>query len=442
MRHHLPRRWHNISDGLRFNLFAVSAALATYSCMYAFRKPFTAATYAGLEYGNIDLKIWLITAQLCGYALSKFIGIRVISEMKNESRAISIILFCLIAESALAGFALSDGSIRILFLFINGIPLGMVWGLVFSFLEGRSSTEFLAAGLSTSFIFASGLVKSVGKWLMVEFSISEIWMPFFTGLIFILPLILSVWMLNKIPPPTREDVALRLQRLPMNREERWKFFAGCAPPLLMLIIAYISLTVLRDIRDNFSAEIWQSMGYDHSPEIFLLSELPIAIAVLFILTMVMFIKNNIQALTVNQLIIFAGFMIIGMTTLAYEKKMISGEYWMILIGFGLYLSYVPFNSILFDRLVAASGIIANAGFLIYLADSFGYLGSITVMIYKNFGQPDLQWIPFLVNTSYLFAFIGMALITISMYMFQSIFFLKSKKQEPSPADALYHMEET
>jgi hypothetical protein len=420
-------------------LFALSAALATYSCMYAFRKPFTVATYAGLEYGNIDLKIWLITAQLCGYALSKFIGIRVISEMKNESRAISIILLCVIAESALFGFAVSDGPFRILFLFINGIPLGMVWGLVFSFLEGRRSTEFLGAGLSTSFIFASGLVKSVGKWLMVELSVSEIWMPFFTGLIFIIPLIFSVWMLNKIPPPSQKDISLRHERKPMSSEQRWKFFAGCAPPLLMLIIAYISLTVLRDIRDNFSAEIWQSLGYDHSPEIFLLSELPIAIAVLFILTVVMFIKNNIQALTINQLIIFAGFMIIGMTTLAFEKKMISGEYWMILIGFGLYMSYIPFNSVLFDRLVAASGIIANSGFLIYLADSFGYLGSITVMIYKNFGQPDLQWIPFLVNTSYLFAFIGMALITISMYMFQSIFFLKSKKQEPSSADAIYNI---
>ncbi len=439
MRNHLSARWRNISDQLRFNLFAVTAALATYSCMYAFRKPFTAATYSGLQYGDIDLKIWLITAQLCGYALSKFLGIRIISEMQQKARASTIILLCLLAEAALFGFAVSDGFWRIFFLFINGIPLGMVWGLVFSYLEGRSSTEFLGAGLSTSFIFASGLVKSVGKWLMVEFHVSEIWMPFVTGMVFLPPLLFSVWMLDKLPPPTREDIGLRLQRLPMNREERWKFFLSCAPPLIILIVAYILLTVLRDIRDNFAAEIWQSLGYEHSSEIFLISEIPIAIAVLIIMSVVMFVKNNIQAFNVNQLIIFSGFMIIGITTLAFEKKIISGEFWMIIVGFGLYISYIPFNSVMFDRLVAASGFVANAGFLIYLADSFGYLGSILILIYKNFGQPDLQWIPFMVAMSYLFSFVGMALMTISMYLFQSIFFMKPKKENPSPAGAFMEM---
>ncbi len=435
MRNRFPSSWHNFSYSLRFNLFAVSAALATYSCMYAFRKPFTVATYSDMQFQDIDLKIWLITAQLCGYALSKFAGIRIISEMQQNKRAYSIIILCLLAESALFGFAVSKGFWQVFFLFINGIPLGMVWGLVFSYLEGRSSTEFLAAGLSTSFIFASGLVKSVGKWLMVDMHVPELWMPFVTGAIFLLPLLFSVWMLDKIPSPTQKDIALRQQRKPMNQAERHRFFLSCAAPLIILIVAYISLTVLRDIRDNFAAEIWQSLGYDQSPEVFLLSEIPIAIAVLFIMTLLMLIKNNIQAFNVNQLIIFLGFMIIGVTTLLFEKKMIAGEYWMIFIGFGLYLSYIPFNSVLFDRLVAASGTVANAGFLIYLADSFGYLGSISVMIYKNFGQPDLPWIPFMVTTSYMFSFVGMALMTLSIYLFQSIFFLKPKKQDHTSSGA-------
>ncbi|MDZ7605355.1 MAG: DUF5690 family protein [Cyclobacteriaceae bacterium] len=152
-----------------------------------------------------------------------------------------------------------------------------------------------------------------------------------------------------------------------------------------------------------------------------------------ILTVVMLVKNNIRALNINQLIIFAGFMVIGISTLAFEKNIITAEYWMVLIGFGLYMAYVPFNSVLFDRLVAASGIMANAGFLIYLADSFGYLGSISILIYKNFGQPDIAWLPFLVTISYLFSFLGMALITVSIYLFQSIFFLNTKNTKASPA---------
>ena len=67
---------------------------------------------------------------------------------------------------------------------LNGLPLGMIWGLVFSYLEGRRQTELLGAGLSVSFIFSSGVVKSVGKVLMQDFGVTQMWMPFLTGLIF------------------------------------------------------------------------------------------------------------------------------------------------------------------------------------------------------------------------------------------------------------------
>ena len=52
-------------------------------------------------------------------------------------------------------------------MFINGLPLGMVFGLVMAYLEGRRQTEMLAAVLCASFIVSSGFVKSVGKWLGV-----------------------------------------------------------------------------------------------------------------------------------------------------------------------------------------------------------------------------------------------------------------------------------
>ena len=47
-----------------------------------------------------------------------------------------------------------------------------------------------------------------------------------------------------------------------------------------------------------------------------------------------------------------------------------------MLGLGTYLGYLPFNCLLFDRLIAAFGSVANAGFFIYVADSFGYLGSV------------------------------------------------------------------
>lgn len=61
-----------------------------------------------------------------------------------------------IAELALLGFALAPTEFKGLALFFNGLPLGMVWGIVVRYLEGRRSSEFLLAGLSCSFIVASG----------------------------------------------------------------------------------------------------------------------------------------------------------------------------------------------------------------------------------------------------------------------------------------------
>jgi len=43
------------------------------------------------------------------------------------------------------------------FLYLNGLPLGMVYGVVLGFLEGRKQTDALVAGLTASFIFCVGL---------------------------------------------------------------------------------------------------------------------------------------------------------------------------------------------------------------------------------------------------------------------------------------------
>ena len=395
----------------------MAMAFLTYSCMYAFRKPFAVATFEGLSFLNIDLKIWLITSQLCGYALSKFFGIKIISELKNTKRAISILILICIAEVALFLFAISPQPLNIIFLFVNGFPLGMVWGMVFSYLEGRRSTELLGAGLSVSFIFSSGFVKTIGKWLIVQFQVSEFWMPFLTGAIFALPLVLSVYLLDRVPPPDARDIQQRVERQPMNGKARRVFFQKFSFQLILLISTYTLLTVFRDFRDNFSAEMWQSLGFGGSSAIFTVTEIPIAIGVLAIISLVMFIKNNQTALFVNHLLIMLGLLLVGGATLALETKTISGPVWMMLTGMGLYLGYVPFNSIFFDRMIAAFRYSANVGFLIYLADSFGYLGSVFVMLYKNFGFLEMAWLDFFIGGAYILSFSGLFMILLSMISF-------------------------
>jgi hypothetical protein len=47
--------------------------------------------FEGINFLHIDYKVWLVTAQVLGYMLSKFYGIRFISAMKGEKRAATII---------------------------------------------------------------------------------------------------------------------------------------------------------------------------------------------------------------------------------------------------------------------------------------------------------------------------------------------------------------
>ncbi|UZR93559.1 DUF5690 family protein [Chondrinema litorale] len=400
-----------------FTLFAVLAAFCTYSCMYAFRKPFAVATFEGIAFWGIDYKILLIVAQVLGYTLSKFLGIKIVSEAGTKIRGISILVLIGLAEIALLGFALTPAPYNIIFLFFNGLPLGMVWGLVFSYLEGRRVTEILGAGLSISFIFSSGFVKTIGAIVMQDWGFTEFWMPFITGGLFAFPLLFFVWMLERLPAPSALDEELRTKREPMNGKQRKQLFLGFAPGLILLIIVYALLTAFRDFRDNFAAEIWQAVGYGDSPEIFTATEIPISLAILIMMSLVFLVKDNAKALMVNHLIIFAGIVLVGLSTMAYQNSMIGPELWMILVGLGLYMGYVPFNSIFFDRFIAAFQYISNVGFLIYLADAFGYMGSVGIMLYKNFGNANMSWLNFFISSSYIMAVVGAVFTLLSMYYF-------------------------
>lgn len=406
-----------------FSLYATAAAFGAYFCMYAFRKPFTAATFGDVGFWGNELtyKSALVILQVLGYAVSKFWGIKVISEMKQAGRAFLLVGLILLAEVALVLFALVPPPWNVFLLFFNGLPLGMIWGIVFSYLEGRRTSEILGAGLSASFIVSSGAVKSVGQWLMLHGGVSEFWMPAVTGSLFVLPLLVFASLLEQIPPPTAEDVALRTERRPMTGAERSELFRRFAPGLVLLIAFYVLLTAYRDVRDNFAAEIWSALGFGSAPYIFTVSEIPIALFVLVMMGSTMFIKNNTKALQVYFWLVLGGALLIGGSTLLFHAHAMNGAVWMVLVGLGLYIAYVPFNCILFDRMIAAFRYKSNAGFLIYVADAFGYLGSVAVLLWKDLGQASLTWLEFFGQASYVLAFGG------SLLMLGAIFYFGKKQ---------------
>lgn len=412
------KNWLSNTNSFWFSLYAIAASFSVYACMYAFRKPYTVGTFDGYMVGALDYKTILVITQVIGYTLSKFIGIKVVSEMNAAKRAVTILILIGISEVALFLFAVTPTPYNFLLIFFNGLPLGMVWGLVFSFLEGRRLTELLGAGLSVSFIVSSGFVKSIGAYIMQTWNVSEFQMPFITGAVFILPLLFFTWLLNLLPPPTKEDEELRTVRVPMNGKERAEFFKMFASGIVILTFIYIFLTAYRDVRDNYAADIWKTLGYIDQPEIFTITEFPVAVVVLVIMASLMYIKDNMKALIANHYIILAGILLVGASTFAFESGLISPVWWMIFVGLGLYMGYVPFNCILFDRFIATYKTAANAGFLIYISDSFGYLGSVGLQLFKNFGQADISWYHFFIETGYILTIFGGALTVFSIFYFR------------------------
>jgi hypothetical protein len=396
-------RWlERASPGL-FSAYAMGAAFATYFCMYGFRKGFTAGTFPGevelFGLPPLPLKTLFIIAQVLGYCASKFLGIKVVSEMHPERRALAIIGLIGAAELALVLFAAAPAPWSAAGLFLNGLPLGMIWGLVFGFMEGRRVSDLLGAGLCASFIVASGFVKTIGT-LTLAWGVPEPWMPAVVGALFFPPMVAFVALLAKLPPPTAEDEALRIRRAPMDRPARRAFFLRYAGGLVALIAGYVALTAYREFRDNFARELWDALGYGKQPGILTQSEIPVAIGSLLAVALMMGIRSNRVALLAIHGLLLAGAALIGGSTLLYQAGALSPVTWMISVGLGIYVAYVPFNCVLFDRLIAAVGSVATAGFLIYVADAFGYLGSVGLLLYKNFGHAKLSWIEFFVGFSH------------------------------------------
>jgi len=413
-------------SNIPFVLNASLASFGAYFCMYAFRKPFSVATFEGIEVFHIDYKIILIFAQVLGYVLSKFIGIKVVSELKANQRAYYLLGLILIAEAALVLFALVPKPYNVIFMFFNGVPLGMIWGIVFSYIEGRKFTEILGVALSTSFIVSSGVVKSVGFFVMNSWGFSQFWMPSITGALFVLPLLFFTWLLEKIPKPTQEDIELRSERVPMNTKDRKKLLKQFLFPITIWVLFYTFLTAFRDFRDNFSRELWDANGYKGDVSVYSTSETLIAFIVLLVLGFAFYLRDNKKALYFYQILLLAGSILLGFSTYIFNSGKLDPFTWMVISGFGLYICYVPFNCLFFDRFIGAFKIKGNAGFLIYLADAFGYLGSVTILLYKNFGKDDLSWIDFYMDCAYFVAGIGI-IVTISSTLYLNRKFKKDKR---------------
>jgi hypothetical protein len=377
----------------------VLATFGAYFCMYAFRKPFTSGSYGDLALWGVDYKALLVIAQVAGYTLSKFLGIKVVAELDPRRRVAAILGLIGVSELALLLLAITPPPYNFVWLVLNGLPLGMVFGLVLGFLEGRRHTEALAAGLCTSFIVADGVTKSAGAFLLVA-GVPVFWMPFCAGLLFIPPLLLFAWMLTRVPAPSAHDIAARSERVPMNAAERRAFFLRYAAGLSLLALAYLLITILRSVRADFAPEIWKGLGASIKPDVFARSEMAVAVGVLLLNGSAVFIRGNRRAFFTALTLAIGGVLLIGASLLGLRAGLLSPFTFMVLHGLGLYLPYIAVHTTIFERLIAMTRDRGNIGYLMYLVDAFGYLGYVAVLIARNFFGTGESFLSFFITLSW------------------------------------------
>ena len=423
----MPKKLSEIINRSSFNqtLFASVTAFFTYMCFYPFRRAYTAATYEDLVFIGVNFKILIITAQVLGFAVSKGLGIKYVSEMLPEKRSRNLLIMISLSLICYLFFALTSAPYNLFFIFLASLPLGMVYGTILGFLEGRKTTDLLVAVLTASFIMGSGFAKSIGKWVMTSLEVSQFWMPFVACAIMIVPFGICVWLMGQIPPPTNEDKESRTERKPMQKADRKAFIKEFALSMTIFVISYVLLTTFREFRDNFTPEIWKLLGYGNNSAIFTQTETPIAIIVLLMMASMRWVQNNYKAFVIIQLLMLAGGVLIGVSTLLFQQKILSPVVWLTTLGLGVYMAYAMCNSLYFERMIATFKKSGTVGFLITFADYYAYMGSILVLFYKNFFQKSINYLDFFIILSYCISIVYVILVVFSMWS------LSAKKKEAS-----------
>lgn len=411
-----------------FVFWAGGTALLSYSLVYALRKPFTAAEFDGMQIAGMDYKIVVSMIQLIGYVCAKMLGIKFISELKPQNRLKFIVGSAALSEVSLLTFALVPAPLNIFALFFNGLSLGCMWGVIFSFLEGRRTTDILASIMGVSMALSSGVAKSLGLYALHTLHVSEFWMPALIGAVPFPLLCLAGWVMTKLPRPTAADIASRSERVTLNARERMQLFRRFMPVLLMLFIANLLLTVQRDIKEDFivciidvhSVSSWAFAYIDGIATLVLLG----------VFAVMSTVKSHLKTLCILLGVSAAGMAALAFVGARHAALSMPATAWLFMQTFCIDIAYLSFQTIFFERFIACFKIRGNVGFFIITIDFIGYVGTLALLMFKELGASHVDWAVFYNQMS---IFIGVACCV--MFIGALVYMLQAGRPKRSTDEA-------
>ena len=402
-----------INDFL-FIFWAGGCALLCYSMVYALRKPFTAAVFDNIMVWGWSFKTVVTIVQIIGYMISKFAAIKIISELNHKRRLRFIAGAAGTAAVALLFFGLLPVPFNIAAMFVNGLALGCMWGVIFTFLEGRRITDMLASILGISIVISSGVAKSIGLFVMNQFHVNEFWMPALIGA-FACPLVVALgWSLSKLPEPNDEDILLKTERVTIDRSHRIAIFRKYALLLTLLLGGNLLLTVLRDVKEDFLVNIFDLSG--HSDWVFAKVDTIVTLTILALFGMMMFVRSNKKALKILLTGVIIASAAMALISANYYRWNLPPLMWLFVISLSLYIPYLAFQTIFFDRFIACFRISGNVGFFIAMIDAIGYSGTVLVLFFKELMQPEADWLLVFNQMALVVGVVCAVVFALSMFM--------------------------
>lgn len=187
--------------------------------------------------------------------------------------------------------------------------------------------------------------------------------------------------------------------------------------IFCMVLMYMLLATMRDFRDNFSVEIWNEIQPSWDKSVFSSTEIISGVVVLFFVGSLSLIRNNIKGFWGTQWLIAFGVLVCGGSTMLFQMHYLSPFWWMLLTGLGLFLAYIPIQVAVFERIIALFKLKANAGFFVYMCDSIGYLGSVALVLYKEFFMQNKSWATVLMRFSYIVTLISIILLIVIALFF-------------------------
>eukprot|EP00730_Choanoeca_flexa_P014428 TRINITY_DN6308_c0_g1_i1.p1 TRINITY_DN6308_c0_g1~~TRINITY_DN6308_c0_g1_i1.p1 ORF type:complete len:440 (+),score=62.09 TRINITY_DN6308_c0_g1_i1:138-1457(+) len=341
------------------------------------------------DVGPLQLKVWISISTTAGYALSKIPAYSVVSTMPREKRKLCLILLILgmlVLSNGL--YAVVPDMVKPITIFLGCLPASWVFGIMFTYLEGRRSTEVTSGLLNFFIILGGALARAVGNIILNALPSSmHTWMPLVTAGAGLPIAIVGVFLLDAVPQPSLEDVRERAMRRPMPASERNAFLKRFWPGLLLLAINYMLMVTFRSFRDYFCANVYKDMLRREVTSLdYILADWPAGAIACTMMMCISSLHNNRAGVQAMHVMMVLGAAVLAAVTVLFQISYLSGEMAVICIGIGLYVSWLPSQAILFDRILSASDTSGTSVFLIFATDGLGYVGTLGLLFYKSFAD--------------------------------------------------------